>query len=109
MSFTSTTRAGILALGIAALATPVLAQSSNAGGGGGPTNPATGSEVNKQATEPGSARTGGTYAPGSSSGNASGNTNGMASPGTTGASPGSRDVPSTQAPNPAPKGSVGGN
>jgi hypothetical protein len=107
MSFTTNVRAGILALGVAALATPVLAQSSSPGGGGGPTNPATGSQINKQVTEPDNARSAGTYAPGSSSGSVS--SSGQSSPSTTGAAPGSRDGPSTQAPNPAPKGSVGGN
>jgi hypothetical protein len=62
-------RAGLLALGVAAFAAPGLAQTG--AGTGGPSNTETGSNQNLQAT-PGTPSTGGTYAPGSSSGGRSG-------------------------------------
>lgn len=64
-------RAGLVALGVAAFAAPGLAQSGTGAGTGGPSNTETGSNQNLQAT-PGTANTGGTYAPGSSSGGMSG-------------------------------------
>jgi hypothetical protein len=110
MSFTKhAVRAGLVALGVAALATQGLAQGTGAGTGGASDTP-TGSDQNLQA-QPGTADTGGTYAPGSSSGGMSGS--GMSgsgmSLGTTGAAPASREAPSSQTDNAGPKGNIGGN
>jgi hypothetical protein len=99
---------------VAALATPGLAQGTGAGTGGASNTP-TGSDQNLQA-QPGTADTGGTYAPGSSSGGMSGSGmsgsgmsgSGMSS-GTTGAAPASREAPSSQTDNAGPKGNIGGN
>jgi len=110
MSFTiNALRAGLVALVVAAFATPGFAQGTGAGTGGASNTP-TGSDQNLQA-RPGTADTGGTYAPGSSSGGMSGS--GMSgdrmAPGTTGTAPGSREAPSSQTDNAAPKGNIGGN
>jgi hypothetical protein len=111
MSFTKhAVRAGLVALGVAAFATQGLAQTGTGAGTGGPSNTPTGSNQNLQA-QPGTADTGGTYAPGSSSGGMSGS--GMSgdrmSPGTTGAAPGSKEAPSSQTDNTGPEGNIGGN